>query len=86
MVWMNNSTKILLLKIEDSNDKALKCVEIIFSTFVDFSNTLDTIDFSILLQQLHKVHFSNRFLYLVQDYISNQTHFVQIISIYFSIL
>lgn len=85
----NNSTTTLLLKMKDAEDdknKAMKCGKITLAVFVDISKPFDTIDFNILVWKLHKLYFSEKFLYLVLGYLSNQTHFVQIDSSYSSIL
>ena len=52
--------------------------EVTLAVFVDFSKAFDTIDFNILIQKLHSLHFSKIFLYLISNYLSNRSHFVQI--------
>ena len=79
-------------KFTFENERLYKCLyidkqwsgEVTLTVFVDFLKAFDTIDFNILIQKLHKLHFSKTFLYLKLDYLSNQTtRFVQIESSFF---
>ena len=57
----------------------MKSGEVTIAIFVDFSKEFDTTDFNILTTKLHSLHFSKTFFwYLLLNYLSKRSHFVQI--------
>ena len=56
----------------------MKSSEVTIAIFTDSSKGFDTIDFSILVKNMHTLNFSKRFLYWIFNYLTDRRHFVQI--------
>ena len=52
--------------------------EIPFSIFLDLSKAFDTLDHSILLQQLNHYGIDGKALQLCESYLTNRTQYVEI--------
>ena len=74
----SHSTLTNLIKLRGDMDRAMKSGEVTLGVFVDFSKAFDTIGFNILIHKLHSLHFSKTFFYLILNYLSNRSHFIQI--------
>ena len=74
----NHSTLTLHIELRDDIKRATKSREVILIAFVNYSRAFDTINFNILIYILHSLHFSKNLLYLILDYLSKRSHFVQI--------
>ena len=72
----NHSTLIILIKLRDDIERAMKSGEVTFAVFVDFSKAFDTIN-NVLIHKLHSLYFSKNLLYLILNYLSNRSHFIQ---------
>ena len=59
----NHSTATLLAKLRDDIKEAMKASEITLSVFPDYLKAFDTIDFSVLIKNMHPLNFSKCFLY-----------------------
>ena len=73
----NHSTLTILIKLRDNIERAMKSGEVTLAAFADISKALDTIDFNILIRKLHSLPFSKIFLYLIINYFSSRSDFVQ---------
>ena len=72
----DHSITTILLKLNEDIVKAMKKGEVTLVILADFPKTFDTIDYRILLAELHVIGFSKKLLYLFRDYQSNRHQLV----------
>jgi len=73
-----HSTTTILLRLKDDILQAMKKGEITLAILADFSKAFDTVDYKILLEELHRLGFSKKLLFLLKDYLSDRQQYVQI--------
>lgn len=73
-----HSTTTLLLKLKDDILNAMRKGEVTLSIFADFSKAFDTVDYPILINQLHHLGFSTHFIRLIDSYLTNRYQYVQV--------
>ena len=73
-----HSTSTVLLKLKDDIRIAMSQGEVTLAILADFSKAFDTVDYQILLRQLHQLGFSKNVLLLFKEYLSDRQQFVQV--------
>ena len=51
----------------------MKSSEVTYSHFTDYSKAFDTIDFSVLIKEMHILNFSKRSIYWILNYLTEAT-------------
>ena len=73
-----HSTATILLKLKEDILRAMKKGEVTLTILADFSKAFDTVDYKVLLKELHRLGFSRNFLLLLKDYLSSRQQYVQV--------
>ena len=72
------STEYATIELTDRQISNMDRNEIPFSIFLDLSKAFDTLDHSILLQQLNHYGIDGKALQLCESYLTNRTQYVEI--------
>lgn len=73
-----HSCVTLLHKLCNDIQSSFKKSEVTLTVMADYSKAFDTVSYSILVKKLKKLKFSNSFINLIIDYLSDRHQFVQI--------
>ena len=73
-----HSTTSILMRFRDDIIRAMKKGELTMAIHADFSTVFDTVDHLKILENLHKMKFSNHFLQWVLSYVNGRRQFVQV--------
>lgn len=68
----------MLLKFRDDIKRAMKNGEVTLAVLADFSKAFDTVEYVSLMTTLHEMGFSNQFMMLLANYLTDRHQFVQI--------
>ena len=68
----------LLHKLCNDIQSSFKKSEVTLTVMADYSKAFDTVNYSILVEKMRTLKFSNSFINLITDYLSDRQQFVQI--------
>lgn len=64
----------------------MKSSEVTYSHFTDYSKAFDTIDFSVLIKEMHILNFSKRSIYWIPNYLTDSDILYKLIQIFSNLL
>ena len=76
--WQNHSTIILLVKLKNDIVKAMGKAEVILAVMANFSKAFDSIDHCKVIKKLQSLGFLKKFLFLLQNYLSDRQRCIQV--------
>ena len=74
-----HSTNTVLMGMRDDLLRAMKKGEVTLMVLADFSKAFDTVNYKVLITKLSTLGFSKPFLRWLNSYLSDRSHFVQMI-------
>ena len=74
----SHSTTIILLKLRNDITKSTNCGKITMAIFANYSKTFDTVNYSIILQNLIKLGSDKVLVKLICSYLCERYQYIQI--------